>query len=96
MRNGLCLCRLLAASGLPVIRALSELCGGRLVTVATLQAQVEQVNAQWPMFVPFARRVGSPPLFRLGLTPVFQDHNLGVAFEPYVSRSFNGCEIGSH
>ena len=32
---------------------------------------------------------------RLGLTPVFQDHNLGVAFEPYVSRSFNGCEIGS-
>ena len=57
MRNGLCLCRLLAASGLPVIRALSELCGGRLVTVATLQAQVERVNAQWPMFVPFARRV---------------------------------------
>ena len=33
------------------------------VTVAALQAQVGRVNAQWPMFVPPARRVGSPPLF---------------------------------
>ena len=32
-----------------LIRALFELCRRRLLTVATLQAQVERVNAQWPM-----------------------------------------------
>ena len=43
----------------PVIRALSELRGRRLVTVATLQAQVERVNAQWPMLVPLLERLAS-------------------------------------